>query len=164
MTQAAGATTVNAELNRAKALELRLRGKTYRQIAAEGELKGEDGQPLSLTRVYELVQEGLAAARTETAENAQAVKELEIERCDRLLDKLEGLPFSARVADSILRVMERRSRLQGLDAPTKWEGSGPGGAPLLPPGGVVIEFVSPAHGPDGQPLPAPPSSAPPQPA
>lgn len=164
MSQAASATSVNAELNRAKALELRLRGKTYRQIAAEGELKGDDGAPLSLTRVYELVQEGLAAARVDTAENAQAVKELEIERCDRLLDKLENLTFTARVADSILRVMERRSRLQGLDAPTKWEGSGPGGAPLLPPGGVVIEFVSPSPGPDGQPLPGASSSEPPLPA
>lgn len=152
MTQAANATAVSMEINRTRALELRLAGKTYREI--RDELRdAATGEPMSLTRVYEYVQEGLAEAREVTAETATAVRHLEVERCDRLLKKLDGLPFSARVADSILKTMERRSKYLGLDAPTKWEGSGPNGAPLLPPGGVVIQLVSPGQVPPPAPAP-----------
>ena len=93
---------------RADALRLRAAGASYRAI---GETLN-----VSTTRSWELVDEAL---REHVAEGVAALRELECRRLDQLQmacwpAAMRGIP---RHIDSVLRVMQRRSRLLGLDAP-----------------------------------------------
>ena len=106
-----------------RALGFRRDGKSQRAIAA---LMG-----CSLGRVQDLLEEGLKAI---PAENAEAVRKLELERLDQMLEGLardaeyddkgrllrggmcDGEPAAVSAA---VKVMDRRAKLLGLDAPTK---------------------------------------------
>lgn len=119
---------------RNRALEWRRRGLTIRQIAARLEC--------SVGRAHQLIEEAIAAI---PRENAEAVRMMELERIDRMLrglwrpslvdvkgnlirgGALDGEPKA--VAASV-KLMERRARLLGLDAPVKQEISGKDGGPI----------------------------------
>lgn len=144
-----------------RALELRRQGKGFQAIADT--LKAEGG-PGSLSRAHELVVGGLADLRRECREAAADVRDLEISRCDGMIEVLwarlteetggksgVGSKTAARLVDSILRVQDRKAKYLGLDAPKRIEATGGNGAPLLPPGSVVVQFVRP-----GEPIPPPP--------
>ncbi|HKJ76511.1 MAG TPA: hypothetical protein VKA64_04830, partial [Gammaproteobacteria bacterium] len=78
------------------------------------------------------VSRALAEINAKTAEDAEEVKRLELERLDRMLLSLwpkvtNGDP---QAVEKALKVSERRARLLGIDAPTRGELSGPGGGPL----------------------------------
>lgn len=108
----------------AQALELRKQGLTYGQI---GDLLG-----ISEMGAHKCVNRALNKFRTEMAEEAADVRQLELERLDALfagvwMKALSGDPASM---GSALKVMERRAKLLGLDAATKSELSGPDGKPL----------------------------------
>ena len=107
-----------------KALDLRKAGATYAEIAST--LK------LSRTRSYELVKEGLAELGDVLKETANSVRELELGRLDALI--LIHWPQRKlwRSSEIILRVMERRARLLGLDAPQKVAQTTPDGDSLPP--------------------------------
>lgn len=145
-----------------RALDLRRAGKSFAKIAAA--LKAEGG-PGSKSQCYELVVRGLGRLREECKEAARDVRDMEVLRCDAMIDKLwERIDKEAtedrnvgRLIDSMLRVMDRKSRYLGLDAPKRiaLEGNAPGGTPLLPPGSVVIQLVRP-----GEPIPAIPATIP----
>ena len=105
-----------------QALDLRIAGATYRQIA--GQLA------VSLKTAYLDVQTALGALDAVVATTAERLRELEAARLDRLNVALAngikaGQP-SAIVA--AVAVMARRAKLFGLDAPTQI--AGPSGAPL----------------------------------
>lgn len=93
-----------------KALELRKTGMTFEAIAAEVGYKG--GAPAAYKAV-------MTALKDTLREPAQELRNLEAERLDMLQHKLsdnagpdkEELP----VVDRLLRVMERRAKLLGLD-------------------------------------------------
>lgn len=128
---------VSVEQNKLKALDLRGEGKSYAKIA--------DALGISKTRAHELVLEGLDELIVQSAESAEQVRTLELGRLDDLLDRLvvklslqrrevqakSGLMVmvpdpNERTVDAILRVMERRAKLLGLDAPQEIVGAGGG--------------------------------------
>lgn len=171
---ATGETAIAVEEWRLRALEKRKEGKTFRVIAAE--LSAEGG-PVSLSRAYELVVEALNDIRESCKETAQDIRDIEVQRCDRMIEELfrrltstgagenAKKPVSSRIAarlvDSIIRVQDRKARYLALDAPKRIEASGPGGSPLIPKvTSIAIQLVEP-----GQPVPPPiPVEPPPAPA
>lgn len=102
-----------------KALQLRKEGWTYDEIARE---KDANGNPLYRDR--RTAHMAVTALLYSTAQElADEVRQLELQRLDMLLNKLmpginEGDPSSVSVA---IRLMERRSKMLGLDAPERTE-------------------------------------------
>lgn len=137
---------VALQAKRLTALKLRERGATYRQIAEE--------MHTSAGYAHDLVRAGLKEMNEQAMESAEHVKMIELNRIDdlwyRLSQKLLGqtrtvemkdgkkvdVPDpSERTVEAMLRVMERRAKLLGLDAPEQI--GGPGGGPIP----VAIEDV-----------------------
>ena len=102
---------LTATVRQAKALELRSRGLSYRQIAQELGYSGPAG-------AYKAVGTGLDKTLREHSED---VRQLELERLDAMLDGVYGKATSGddKAIHVALRIMERRAKLLGLDAPTK---------------------------------------------
>jgi len=100
-----------------EALELRKAGATYHQIA--------DRMGISVSGAHAAVTRALKALREETSEEAQSVRQLEIDRLDAMLLGCweKARRGDAAAIDRVLRIQERRSKYLGLDAPTKTETS-----------------------------------------
>jgi hypothetical protein len=100
---------------RAQALALRRGGATYRQIGRQ--------LGVSVEVAYADVQAELHALRTLTAEDAEAVRDLELRRLDDYVLALSARAKQGDVAaiSTLLRVQERRAKYLGLDAPDKQE-------------------------------------------
>lgn len=128
--------TVEAKLRAAKALELRMEGKTFDEIAEEMGYAGRQG-------AYNVVKAAIDAI---TREPAEALVRLDLER----LDKMWGIHYlNAQAGDpvalgSCLKIMERRARLLGLDVQAINAEQ-----PPPPPTKVVIEVQQSAIEPDG---------------
>ena len=92
-----------------RALELRKEGMGYREIAAKVGYAGPAG-------AFQAVE---TALRETLREPADAVRQLEAERLDAMTAILWPLAAKGNLAavDRLLRVMERRARLLGLDRP-----------------------------------------------
>jgi hypothetical protein len=106
-----------------KALDLRLMGATYRQI-------GTQLQVSEKTAYYD-VQDELGRLDLVVKGKAERLRDLEARRLDQLTVALApgirgGDPRAVLAA---VRVMDRRAKLFGLDAPTKL--AGPEGGPLV---------------------------------
>ena len=113
---------VAAHTRQLQALELRKAGATYQAIAEQLGYAHAKGAYKAVTSALKLT----------LREPADELRELEVARLDAML-----LPLWRRVqsgdekaVDRVLRIMERRARLLGLDAPTRGELSGPDGKPL----------------------------------
>ena len=106
---------------RTQYVNLRKEGYTYEHIAAQ----------FGVTRqaVYSGVKKALDKQQ---AESVGELRALENERLDDLLRAIyaEALKGDLGAIDRILRIMERRARLWGLDAPVRQELSGPEGGPV----------------------------------
>src|SRR5712692_7372227 len=107
-----------AAARRQKALDLRIAGARYRQIGAQ--------LGVSPQTAYRDVQTALGELATLQHRKAEKLRELELERCDKLTLALSP---KARAGDdkavrAIITVMDRRAKLLGLDAPTKLEHAG----------------------------------------
>jgi hypothetical protein len=116
--------TEAAAARRQKSLDLRIAGARYRQIGAQ--------LGVSYQTAYRDVQTALGELAKAQAGKAEKLRELEVERCDRLM---LGLWPKARNGDersvrAVIAVMDRRAKLLGLDAPTKLEHAGADGGPL----------------------------------
>ncbi len=98
---------------RSLACRLRIAGLTYDQIAKELKLK-------SRSSARDLV---VAAIKEHTREPAEEVRDREIERLDELLRGMWAKAKSGSVqhVDRVIKIMERRARYLGLDAPEKFE-------------------------------------------
>jgi hypothetical protein len=98
-----------------KALDLRKAGKTYAEI---GQVLGVSEQ-----RAHKVVTEELARLNRERVEAATDVCRLELGRLDTLLAGVwEAAKGGDVVAiDRVVKLMERRARLAGLDKPVKQE-------------------------------------------
>ena len=116
MTQLATGKTIEVQEHIAQAVELRKAGATYDQI---GKSLG-----LSRSRAHQLVQEGLEVIREQIRVDANLVMALELDRLDSMLLSLWKEKNNPRVADTILRIMERKHKLQGLEAPTRIQATG----------------------------------------
>lgn len=96
---------------RRQALELRKAGVGYEQIALK---VGYSGPGAAYREIH-------AALREITREPAEELRTLETERLDRMLMGLweKARAGDLKTVDRVLRIMERRSRLLGLDAPER---------------------------------------------
>lgn len=112
-----------AEL-RVKVTELRKAGYSYRAIA--------DNLGIGVTTAKRHVDQALDTLARQTAENADQIRAFELMRLDDLLRALWMNKRDPRYVDSILRVMDRRAKLIGLDAPTKLESKLETDVPLTP--------------------------------
>lgn len=103
---------------RAQALEYRRDGYSYRDIALI--------MNSTVSTVYYWIQAELHALRDLTVEQAEDVRDMELQRLDMMLNNLmpgikQGDPSCVAVA---IRVGERRSKLLGLDAAQKIDARG----------------------------------------
>ena len=120
---------------RRKALELRKAGVTYDAIARQLGYANEGG-------AFKAVQ---AALRTTLREPADDVRKLELERLDRLTLALwpRAQQGEAEAIDRVLKLMDRRAKLLGLDAPTKTESE------VKQSGGITTVILNKPPGVDG---------------
>lgn len=118
-------TRITAVQRRIQALELRIAGKNFREIGL--------AMGFSEQRAHQLVSEELIRLNAERSEAAVEVKRLELERLDALLagvwEKAKG--GDGPTIDRVIAIMQRRAKLQGLDAPTKSVVAGSGAFPPL---------------------------------
>lgn len=117
---------VDALDNQLKALELRKAGVSYAKIAETLGYKSASGAHKAVS----------SALKKTLQEPADDVRRLEVERLDAML--LAMWPHVSKGAfgavDRALRIMERRAKLLGLDAPTRTDVTSDGGK-------LVIEIV-----------------------
>lgn len=125
---------VLTETLRQKALELRIAGASYRQIATTLQI--------ATSTAHDYVTGGVADLQEHNLVLTGEYRQIELARLDALLLALWPKRAEPRYHDSILRNMERRARLLGLDAPLRWEGSGPGGGPIPVAGDIDLTKLS----------------------
>ncbi len=103
---------MTAAERRGKAVELRKLGLTYQQIA--------DQLGISQAGAHKIVVGALRDLNAKNAESAADLRRLETERLDQLLVAVVGKARQGHLGavDRVLRIMARRARLWGLDAPT----------------------------------------------
>ena len=116
--------TIDAKLRAAKALEMRMEGMKFDDIAAELGFSGRQG-------AYDAVSRELKAI---TREPAEEVLRLDLERLDKMwgIHYLNAQAGDAMALSSCMRIMERRARLLGLEV-NKTEITGKDGSPIAPP-------------------------------
>ena len=128
--------------NQIKALELRRMGRGYVDIAST--------IGISKSQAHRLVKQGLADARAQVEANANELKVEEISRLDAMLGGLWAGARSGNVAavDRVLKIMERRAKLLGLDAPvrTSIQGGGDDAPPISTVGETKVTFYMPDNG------------------
>lgn len=114
--------SVQVQQKRLLALQLREGGAKYREIAEQ----------LQVTTSYahELVMKAMDDLNDTVAETAERMRQLELNRLDKMWMDLSTRKdaTSPRTIDTKLRIMERRAKLLGLDAPMQL--GGPGGGPI----------------------------------
>jgi DNA-binding CsgD family transcriptional regulator len=111
-----GPSRVRAAQLQDRCLELRANGLSFREIARE--LK------VAPATAYKAVARGLAAVNAGCREQAQELRALEALRLDQMQAALWQQAIEerdVRAIDRILRIMERRARLLGLDEPERRE-------------------------------------------
>ena len=101
------------EARRAEAVGLRLSGMTYKEIGEE--------MGYSEVRAHAVVTKELAGVREDRNETINEVREVELARLDKLTF---GVWTDATLGDdekikSVLKLMERRAKMLGLDAPKR---------------------------------------------
>jgi len=126
--------TLQGEENRLKALQLRKAGLSYEVI----------GRQLHCTKqnAYRLVKSALESTRKQCSEETENLRQLEVERLDAMLASL-WTPASRgdhASIDRVVKLMERRARLLGLDAPAKVAPTSPDGEDAYDPLVSVREF------------------------
>lgn len=112
---------VEAKVRAAQALKLRMEGKTFEAIAEELGYAGKQG-------AYDAVRRSLAEI---TREPAEELIRLDLERLDAMwgVHYLNAQGGDVQALAACLKLMERRARLLGLDAPEKNALGGLEGAP-----------------------------------
>jgi hypothetical protein len=113
-----------AAARRQKALDLRIAGARYRQIGAQ--------LGVSYQTAYRDVQTALGELAALQAGKAEQLRELEVERCDKLTMALwpKARSGDEKAVRAIVAVMDRRAKLLGLDAPTQLAHAGTNGEPI----------------------------------
>lgn len=116
---------LQAAENQRQALTLRTEGRSFEYIAAKLGYKGPSG-------AYQAVMRGLKRTLQEPADE---LRQLETERLDVMQAALWPSVQSGdpQAVDKALKVMERRAKLLGLDAPTKIAPTDPSGANAYEP-------------------------------
>ncbi len=113
MAQRAGKRAARTTEMRRKALDLRIAGLPYDRIA--------QALGCSKAQAHRYVTAALEETRNRVAEQVEQVREMELQRIDAIVVSLWQKRGDPRVADTLLRAGERRSKLLGLDAPERSE-------------------------------------------
>lgn len=102
---------VETRAKRLEALELRKRGMTYRQIATQ--------MGCHVGTAHQWVGMAFDELITAVNETAETVRQMELDRLDTMQEAVWGdcLSGDKSAITTMLRVMERRSKLLGLDTP-----------------------------------------------
>jgi hypothetical protein len=102
---------------RRAAVQLKIQGKSWQEIA---DLLGYDSKGSACGDVRRALENAVKALSIPLEEYRQ----LELDRLDVMQDALwpKVLEGDTRAIDTALRLMDRRARLLGLDAPTRTEG------------------------------------------
>lgn len=118
---------IESQQKRTRAWELRVRGWNIREIARELRVTRETAHRYLIRETEEM-----ATRRRELADH---YVDCSLDQIDtvlrRALDLLDAESDMA-AAQVVLRAIERKARLLGLDAPTRIEATGAAGAPLVP--------------------------------
>lgn len=109
---------------RTQGLAMRLAGYTFTQIG--------DNLGITDSAAHKLIMKALDETAVSNADQATALRQLEIERLDRAGVAIEKAVRDGHLGaiDRWIRISERRSKLLGLDAPVRTELSGAGGGPM----------------------------------
>jgi hypothetical protein len=109
---------------RVDALTYRLAGASYRKIAKQ--------LGVSVETAWSDVQSELRALRSIAVQDAEELRELEMQRLDQWALYLAPAAQTgdARAIATLVRIQERRAKLLGIDAPTRNEHTGKNGAPI----------------------------------
>ncbi len=109
------AATIQAAENTKRAYDLRRAGISYREIAQT--------LGVSLDTAFHYVNDVLVETATLTTNLREEVRQLEIERLDSMLSGIwaRASAGNERSVETVLKIMDRRSRLLGLDAPQRQE-------------------------------------------
>ncbi len=113
-----------AAVRRIRALELRQAGASYRQIGRQLQV--------SEAQAFRDVERALAALAKFQDTEAEKVRTLELARLDAMLIPMlrQAEKGSQGAVDRVLRIMERRAKMLGID--------GPGAAGALPGAGEML--------------------------
>jgi len=124
MAQKASPRNVARLKNEEQAIALRIAGCSYKEIAEQ--------LGLSCGGAHKTVMRVLEKDAAKTAEDAERLRQMELMRLDRMLLGLwtQAKAGNQGAVDRVLRIMERRSKYLGLDAPVRRELSGPEGGPI----------------------------------
>ena len=118
---------IEAQEKRRKAVELRRAGVSYAQIAAQLDM--------ARSSVHKTVSKALAELQADLDDQARLLQAQEADRLDHLQVKLWAKALGGDVAaiDKVLKLMERRARLLGLDQPQKVGPTSPDGQQAYDP-------------------------------
>lgn len=96
-----------------RAIELRRAGRSYREIARQ--------VGIGVASAHRLITAAIADVRAIVQDDAAEIRALELSRLDGLLGALwpKARQGDLGAVDRVLRIMERRAKLLGLDAPVK---------------------------------------------
>lgn len=108
---------LRAAQRRQRAVELRLKGKTFDQI----------GRAIGVTKMaaWTMVNKELGEVAKATAETAELLRDVEARRLEEMTEKAHGLMQASsgdlrlRAIATLVKVSERRAKLLGLDRPTR---------------------------------------------
>lgn len=125
MTQMAAPEDAAREVVKGQAFDLRIAGANYREIARA--LK------ISVGTAHTYVTEALLEVQNTNAETVERLRRIEKTRLEGVLVKLWPKRDNPRVADTIIRLSERISKLEGLDL-----GKSAGDEPPPPPPGATV--------------------------
>jgi len=128
--------TLNTVERRLYVLALRRTGMTYEKIARAAVKKfGADNLPNGWDKLYAYkdVKREIDKIRSTLREDAGEIVELELQRLDEMLVGLWAKARRGNTAaiDRVLKIMERRAKFLGIDAPERRELTGAGGEPLV---------------------------------
>ena len=125
MNKSPRSTRFNRQQKAGSAQELRTlaRQEEVLRLRAAGFSYVEIGKKLGFSQVaaWKIALGAIEKLRAEVGETAKEVRDFELMRLDGILSKLWPDRGEPRVADTILRTMERRARLLGLDEPERFE-------------------------------------------
>lgn len=115
---------VGGKVNEERILELRIRGLSHTKIAAKLDL--------DQSTVTRALQRAMTRMIESTREKAEQVRDLEATRLDQMLDGVwEGATHGdVQAIDAVVKLMNRRAKLYGLDAPARQEVTGADGGPI----------------------------------
>lgn len=137
MSQMASPEDADREVKKGQAFDLRIAGASYREI---GKALG-----LSPATAHTYVTEALGEVVELNRETVERLRQVEKTRLEAVLRSLWAKKDQPRYADSIIRISERLSRLEGLDL-----GKASGDEPPPPPpssqlpASITITLVAPA--------------------